>query len=374
MRDPQHVAVNALFLDPGVSGGPETYVRGLVAGLREAIAACRFELVTTRRGAAALRSEGWDDVTAMPCDEGERIPRAWAEQVRLPAHARRAGADLIHSTASLGPGWTPGVAHVVTVHDVTFFRESTFGRVTTAAMKAMMTAASRDADALLSGSAAARDDIAATLKLDPGTIDVVHHGTRPIGPAEPEAAVRDALQLPDGRPVIVCVASKRPHKNQELLIRALPLLADDRALLVLVGHAEPYDALLRSLADELEVAARVRFAEGVDDRMLEGLWRIADVAAFPTKGEGFGLPVVEAMLRGVPVACSDIEVLREVGGGHAALFSPTDPVTAAAAIDCALALGRDAGEVAAARKHAEAFTWLRAARETFDVYRRACSA
>jgi glycosyltransferase involved in cell wall biosynthesis len=250
---------------------------------------------------------------------------------------------------------------VVTVHDVTFFRESTFGRVTTAAMKAMMTAASRDADALLSGSAAARDDIAATLKLDPGTIDVVHHGTRPIGPAEPEAAVRDALQLPDGRPVIVCVASKRPHKNQELLIRALPLLADDRALLVLVGHAEPYDALLRSLADELEVAARVRFAEGVDDRMLEGLWRI-------------GLPVVEAMLRGVPVACSDIEVLREVGGGHAALFSPTDPVTAAAAIDCALALGRDAGEVAAARKHAEAFTWLRAARETFDVYRRACSA
>lgn len=370
MADPRHVAINALFLDPGVSGGPETYVRGLTGALREEFPACRFEVITTRRGARALRGEGWDDVTEFPCDEGERAARAYAELVRLPRHARRAGADLIHSTVGTGPWWTPGVRHVVTLHDLTQLRERTFGRVTTYGMTGMLLGATRDADALLAVSAAAQRDLAATLHLRPSRLAVVPHGLRGVGAGAPEAEVRAALDLPEDCPLVVCVGAKRPHKNQELLIRALPKLAREDAVLVLAGHAEPYDQHLRSLADALGVAGRVRFAENVDDRLLEGLWRIADVAAFPTKAEGFGFPVLEAMLRGVPVACSDIPVLREVAGGHAQHFPVDDPGLAAAAIDRAMA----APDVAAAQQYAAGFTWQRAARATFDVYRSACAA
>jgi len=372
LTDPGHVAINALFLDPGISGGPETYLRGLVGGLREVASTCRFEVITTRRGTRRLREDGWDDVTELPCDEGDRGARAFAELVRLPRYARRGGADLIHSTASIGPFLTPGVAHVVTLHDVTHFRERTFDRVTTAGMKALMRGAARDADALITVSAAARDDIAATMRIDPARFAVIPHGMRPVGEAAPEDDVRALLGLESGVRPVVCVASKRPHKNQELLVRALALLPDGPPL-VLAGHAEPYDALLRSLAAELGVEQRVVFAEQVDDPMLEGLWRLAAAAAFPTRGEGFGLPVVEAMLRGVPVACSNIPVLREVAAGHAELFGTDDTAGAAAAIERAIARGHDAAAIAAARVHAETFTWRRAAEQTFEVYRRACA-
>ncbi len=72
----------------------------------------------------------------------------------------------------------------------------------------------------------------------------------------------------------------------------------------------------------LGVADRLRLTGYLDDATLEGLWRFAACFAFPTRGEGFGLPVLEAMQRGVPVACSDIPVLREVGAGAAAPLRP----------------------------------------------------
>jgi glycosyltransferase involved in cell wall biosynthesis len=369
---PDHVVLNALFLDPGISGGPETYLRGLLGGLRSEFPATRFEVVTTRRGGAALRADGIGDVTILPADEGERGRRAFAELVALPEHARRRGGALIHSLASTGPAWTPGLRHVVTLHDVTFFRVPTFNAITTRGMRAMIQGAARDADALITGAAAARDDIAATLGLNPGRFTVVHHGTRPIGPAAPEAAVRATYDLPAGRPVVLNVATKRPHKNQELLLRALPLLpGGDDAVVVLVGHAEAYDAQLRRLAEELGVTGRVRFAQDVGSADLEALWRLAAVAAFPTRGEGFGLPVVEALARGVPVACSDLPVLREVGGGFVRTFDPDDPAGAAAAIGAALRDGLADPE--AARAYGRSFTWQRAARATFATYERACS-
>ena len=80
--------LNALFLDPSASGGPETYMRGLVPALARARPAARLTVVTTRSGAAALRRDGWDEwagVRELPCEDGQRLRRTWAEQVLLPA-------------------------------------------------------------------------------------------------------------------------------------------------------------------------------------------------------------------------------------------------------------------------------------------------
>jgi glycosyltransferase involved in cell wall biosynthesis len=163
------------------------------------------------------------------------------------------------------------------------------------------------------------------------------------------------------------VAAKRPHKNQELLVRALASLPADVAV-VLVGHAEPYENELRRLAAELGVARRVHLLGYVTDSDLEGLWRAAACAAFPTLGEGFGLPVLEAMQRGVPVACSDIPVLREVGGPVPHYFPPHEPEAAARAIQDAWS---DAAAAAAGRARAAGFTWEAAARGTWEAYERA---
>jgi glycosyltransferase involved in cell wall biosynthesis len=361
-----------MFLDPGVSGGPETYLRGLAPALRLAFPETRFEIATTRRGAAALRRDGWTDITTFRADEGQRLRRATAEVVSVPRHARLTGADLVHDLVATGAPWTPGVRHVATLHDVTFLHHSTFAAVTTLAMRGLITGAVRDADQIVTGAAAARDDAIATLGLAPDRLTVVHHGTRPIGPAASEDEVRATFELPRGRPVVLNVATKRPHKNQELLLRALPLMAERDAILVLAGHPEAYDVQLRALADELGITARVRFADRVTDPELEALWKLAAAAAFPTRAEGFGLPVIEALARGVPVACSDIPVLREVGGDYVRPFDPDDPPGAAAAIDGAID-DPFLGGAEAARAYGRSFTWERAARETFAAYERACS-
>ena len=365
-----HVALNALFLAPGESGGPETYLRGLVPALASEYPGTRFTLFTTRAGARSLADDGWTDfvrIVALPADEGERVRRLVAEQALLPGAARRRGASVLHSLASLAPV-APGMPSVVTLHDVTFFRMKTFGVVTTAAMRTIMTAGGRRADALVAVSAAARDDIAAELGIPVERFVVAHHGAgRPpdVKPT-PEAEVRERYGIAAPR-FALAVGAKRPHKNQELLIRALDHLPDDVGV-VLAGHPEPYEQMLRDLVAAGGHDGRVSMPGYVPDADLEGLWRAAGVVAFPTLAEGFGLPVVEAMGRGVPVACSDIPVLHEVAGDVAHYFDPRDPVAAARAIEAALAdeAARERGRERAAR-----FTWPAAAHATFAAYERA---
>jgi glycosyltransferase involved in cell wall biosynthesis len=366
----QSVGINALFLDPGRSGGPETYMRELVSALVEEAPKVRFTIVTTRRGAAGLARDGWTDrvqLVSLPADEGERVRRQVAEQVLLPRLARRRRFDVLHSVASVAP-IAAGVPAAITLHDVTFFKQRTFDPITTFGMRTVVSRASRRAEALLTGSVAARDEICEVLGFAPERFAVVPHGLgRARGVAsEDHAAVRVRHGL-DGDRLVVCVAAKRPHKNQEVLVRAAPLLGE-RTDVVLAGHPEPYDAELRRIAQEVG-ATRVRFVDYVPDAELEALWELADCAAFPTLGEGFGLPVVEAMDRGVPVACSDIPVLREVGGDVPCYFDPHDPSSVAAQTEAAI---REAPErVPRGRARAAGYSWAEAARGTLEAYERA---
>jgi glycosyltransferase involved in cell wall biosynthesis len=369
----RHVVFNALFLDPAASGGPETYLRGLAPALADAHPDVRFTVVTTRSGARALRDDGWERrfaVRALPCEDGQRARRQVAEQIVLPALARRLRADVLHSLASVAPIRAPGVKHVITLHDVTFFRRRTFGAVTTFGMRQVVSRAARHADGLISATVVARDEVCDELELDPADFTIVPHGAERPAPVVParEEEVRARYRL-DGARVVLCVATKRPHKNQEVLVRALPLLDED-VVLVLAGHPEPYDQQLRAMAESLDVSKRIRFADYVPAADLEALWRIAGCGAFPTLAEGFGIPVVEAMARGVGVAVSDIPVLREVGGDVPRFFDPHDPAAAAQAIRDTLA---DPSAGARGPARAAGFTWATAAEGTWSAYQRACT-
>jgi glycosyltransferase involved in cell wall biosynthesis len=366
------VGLNALFLVPGESGGPETYLRELVPALVSGNPATSFTLVTTGSGAAALGRDGWADLLEIRAlgAEGNRGGRLLAEQLLLPRLARRERWDVLHSLATLAPV-VPATRSVVTLHDVTFFEHRTFGRATPAAMRFLTARAARRADALITVSQASREQIVRVLDVEAQRIDVVPQGlgrTRaPEPPSESELRERFALA---GARVVLCVAAKRPHKNQELLIRALPLLPQD-VVLVLAGHAEPYEQTLRELAAQTGVAERVRFPGYVGDGELEGLWKLASCVGFPSLAEGFGMPILEAMQRAVPVACSDIAVLHEVGGDAALYFDPRDPAGAARQIEAAFDSERlrQLGP-----QRAAGFTWEKTAHGTFEAYERAMRA
>ncbi len=181
-----------------------------------------------------------------------------------------------------------------------------------------------------------------------------------------EAELRSRYGLGTGR-VVLCLAAKRPHKNQEVLVRAASALAADVRIL-LAGHPEPYEQELRALAGELQVTERIVFAGYVSDAEREGLWRIAACSALPTLGEGFGLPVLEALAHGVPVACSDLPVLREVGGEIPHYF---DPPTRLAPRGRSRRRWMTHRPPAAGPERAGAFTWQAAARGTHAAYERA---
>ena len=135
-------------------------------------------------------------------------------------------------------------------------------------------------------------------------IDVTLLGPALATAAEPvpEDEIRRRFELGTAQ-LVLTVSAKRPHKNLKRLIEAMAQLPD--AVLVVPGYPTPFEAELRARGRRLTGGSRIRFTGWVDDATLEGLYRAATCFVFPSLAEGFGLPVLDALVRGVPVACSN---------------------------------------------------------------------
>jgi glycosyltransferase involved in cell wall biosynthesis len=267
---------------------------------------------------------------------------------------------------------TPGCKRIVTIHDCIHFRHpETTSALLSLGMRVLLRANARVADRIIAVSSATRDDLVSILRADPARIDVISSGPgADIVPANRSAdAVRRALGVPDG-PLVLSVSARRPHKNLERLIRAMAHVPD--AILVLPGYPTAWDSRLRAAAVDVGVDRRVVLCGWVDDASLEALYGDARCLVFPTLAEGFGLPLLEAMRRGVPVAASDLPVLREIGGTAARYF---DPASEQAIGDAIVELLPDSGAreamIAAGIVRASGFTWTRSAELVAETYRRA---
>ena len=370
-----HVGVDLLFLAPGESGGRETYARELLPALR----AQRPDLrLTAFVGREAAGGEGWwsavVDRTVVVRGSSARSPARWAlgEAVLLPVAARRAGVDLLHSVANFAPlaGPTP---RVVTVHDLIFRRlPDTVPTALRLGTEALVPPAARRARRVITVSAASGRDLVDELGLDPERVDVVPNGIAPAAPGADGRRARARLAIPAARSVALCVAGAVAHKNLGALVDAVALLAPaDRPVLVLAGHGTDAGPL-PARAAAAGVGDDVRCVGAVPQPELEDLYAAASMLVTATRYEGFGLPVLEAMLRDVPVACSDIPVLREVAGDAATYFDPGSPAAIAGALRLVLGGGSAIeGLRRRGRERALGYTWAAAAAGTAASYERA---
>jgi glycosyltransferase involved in cell wall biosynthesis len=370
-----HVALNLVYLVPGETGGMETYARELLPRL----AACDVRVIALVNREAAAAGGPWLDVPheVVPVHARSRVQWVRGEQQHVPRLAAAARADLLHSLGSTAPlhGRVP---RITTIHDLNYklVPEAHFG-VRGLGMRLLVPAAARRSARVIVDAESTRRDLADHLGVPPAKVDVVPLGVSAVAAVAPtpEGELRARLGLGE-RPVVLSASAKRPHKNLGRLISAVAAMAPERRpVLVIPGYPTPHELELRDLATRLGVADDVVFPAWVDAATMEGLYALATAVVFPSLYEGFGLPVLEAMGRGVPVATSDRSSLPEVAGDAALLFDPTDVDAIRAAIERLLG---DPGErerlAAAGRERAARFTWERTAELTAAAYERALRA
>jgi glycosyltransferase involved in cell wall biosynthesis len=368
-----HIGLDLLFLDPGATGGMETYARALVPLLPAALPGARFTVLAGRELTAEWRRRPWHPeigIVALPVSSGTRIVRTAAQQSVVAGAALRARVDLLHSLGNIGP--LAGPRRVVTMHDLIYLRhpETTSGLLAKG-LGQLAPLVARRATRIIADSQATADDLGELLGVAAAKVDVI-----PLGPGSatgvapaPEAQLRATLGLGSG-PLVLSVSARRPHKNLVRLIDAIGRIPD--AELVLPGYPTAFDDDLLDAARRVGAADRVHLCGWIDDAQLEGLYAAATCLAFPSLAEGFGLPVLEAMARGLPVACSGVSSLPEVAGDAALLFDPTSVDAIAGAVS-ALLTDPALRSRLIARGHAQAatFTWERTAAATAASYTRA---
>lgn len=360
---------------PAEYGGAEIYARRLIPALLGERPELRLSVFCATEALPVFREEAWAaevELVHVPVRARSRARRVLAEQTLLPRAVRRARVDLLHNLVTTAPA-LPGAPQVTTILDVIYKRfPETHAGVLAHGLRLLVPLAARRSRRVVTISEASKEDIVRFLGVDPGRVDVTYLGPGlPDAEPVPEPNVRSRLGLGEA-PIVLTVSAKRPHKN---LGRLLDAVARQReAVLVVPGYETPWEAELRSRSAALGLGERVRFAGWIDDALLAGLYGAATCFVFPSLAEGFGLPVLDAMRRGVPVACSSATSLPEVGGEAVLYF---DPLDAAAIAD---ALGRLLEDTplreklaAAGRKQAERFSWAETARGTLESYERALS-
>jgi glycosyltransferase involved in cell wall biosynthesis len=371
-----HVGLNLVYLVPGYTGGTEVVARELLPAL---VAAADPDVRFTafiNREAAETPGGPWKELmpaVTVPVRARNRVEWVRGEQQHLPRQAAAAGVDVLHSLANTAPAWGR-FRRIVTVHDLIHrFYPDTHGGLKARGMSVLVPLAIRRSHRVMADSAATAADLASELRVPSGKVDVVPMGVGTTARAtpEPEGELRARHELGD-RPIVLTVAAKRPHKNLPRLIEAIALIDPARRpLLVAPGYGTFHDDDLAALVQRLGIADDVRLLGWVSDAELEGLYAAASAFVLPSLYEGFGLPVLEAMARGVPVACSDRGSLREVAGDAARVFDPERPADIAAAIGELLADAALADRLrVAGRGQAARFTWQRSAQLMLASYRR----
>jgi glycosyltransferase involved in cell wall biosynthesis len=364
---PVPALLDATPLSDGHSArGIGTALRGVIGALAERPADERPALLV-RRGQPV--PEGFDArEVAWPRWPLHRLPDPWPAAVGERAARRLAGGAVFHAVQ---PALVPAGRTVVTCHDLIpacLPDEYLAGPGRAAQALAYRRYLRRLARArlVLTPSAETAADVARIAGVDPDRVRVVPWGAP--APAAPEGPP------PEG-PYALYSGAIEPHKNAALAVEAIARAAPGIGLVMAGPWSPGRERRLRGRAARAGAGGRVTWLGMVSPGRLAALRAGATAVLVPSRKEGFGLPVLEAMAAGVPVLASDLPALREVGGDAATYLPPGDPSAWAAAISAAAERGpaERAARAAAGRARAATFTWERTARGLLDAYRDAAA-
>lgn len=368
------VALSASVIQGGRSG-----VASYLFGLLDGLAAVEAPVQVILLGLAADRPhfERW-----LGRCEWAPVAEAWRPAVRnvlwhqtaLRGVLRRVRADVLHVPSYRRIAWRPPVPQVVTIHDCAAF--AVRGKYDAARMlfgRRVVPRLARQAEAVITVSAATADDVARHLGLRRAGLRVIWNGIdhARFRPAAPAALAEFRARRGLARPYLLYVARlEHPGKNHVRLIAAFEELARARPdlphELVLAGADWHGAEVIRARVESSPLRGRIRLAGFVDTADLPFWYGGAAAMVYPSLFEGFGLPPVEAMACGCPVVCSARGSLGEVVGAAARIVDPESP--AAIAHGLGEVLAAPAPWVESGLRRAALFSWDAMARATAAVY------
>jgi len=341
-----------IVIDADVLGrrrtGDETYVRSLLRELvpladRERLAAVTRRPELVPNGIEPLALRGRSQLARM--------------SLRLPRLLRRLRPSVAHFNYVITPGFRG--RSVVTVHDLTFERHPELMPLRDRLLfRTLVPRSVARADRVLAVSEWTKRDLVERYGVAGEKVVVTPNGVDEI--FHPNGAT------PTRPPYALFVGAIQPRKDPLTALEALALLSDDLGLVV-VGPEKRGADEVRTAVTRLGLDSRVEFAGHVELDELAALYRGAACLVFPSRYEGFGLPVLEAMASGTPVVAAATGALPEIAGDAAVLVEPADPAALAGGIERALADRERL--VAAGLERARHFSWAESARRTLDVYR-----
>lgn len=370
MAPTARIGLNLLYLVPGETGGTETYARMLIPAIHELRPDLELVAFIGRGGISAADVEAMGArPVELPMPSTGRLLRVLGEQSILPFAARRERIDLLHNFAMTAPFFSPA-PQVTSTHDVIYASHpDAHSKLMQLGQSVLVPMGARRARKVLTLSEASADEIVKYTKVDRERIEVVHIAARTPGPPAEEHGMRERLGLGE-QPFVLATSARRGHKNLGRLLEAFARLKHEPApSLVLPGYATGAEVELQEQIAGLGLADRVHLLGWIDDADMDGLYAAAELLAFPSLAEGFGLPVLEAMEHGLPVATSNVSSMPEVGGDAAIYFDPENVDDIAATIDRLLDDSELRTKLAAAGLvRAKEFSWRRAAELTTGVY------
>lgn len=374
----RRVGINLLWLVPRVVGGSEQstvgYLRALAHDPPEDLDVTLFVLRAFR--------EAHPDVTASfrtvvaPVGGARKGLRVAAESSWLAGEGLARRLDLLHHAGGVVPA-VHAVPSVVTVHDLQpLALPGNFSPLKRRYLATMLPRTVRAARLVLTPSEQVRQSVLERLGTAPHKVLVAPHALDPREHPPPSAARREALRaaLRLQGPYFVHPAITYPHKNHLVLVRAFAAVvaAHPDAVLVLAGGSGPAEASLAEAIEREGIGHAVRRVGWLPAADVDALLAGATALAFPSRYEGFGLPVLEAMHQGCPVLAADATALPEVVDGAGILVDPDDPEEWSRRM-CTMieepGLRVDLAERGRAR--AATFTWGRTAGIITGAYRRA---
>ncbi|MCA1840833.1 MAG: glycosyltransferase family 4 protein [Actinobacteria bacterium] len=359
-----------MFMIPGDVGGSEI----LLTNLASALCDLGVDLVIFGvRGFAAVhpRLASRAEVIEMPWSKGAQGPRIIAETLWLDGAARRRKIDLLHHGGGTSPllGRVPSV---FTLHDAQYVHyPQNFRRLKRTWLRFIVPRSLDKADRVSVPSEWVSNDIVRVFNIETSRVDVVPFGSENLFGDDPSSPyeVRSKYRL--DKPFFIFPGRTYPHKNHRFLIEAFAPIAD-AADLVLTGAPWPRDADIQTAVRSLGITDSVRQLSLVPRRDLAGLYQAAAGLVYPTRFEGFGAPILEAMSMGCPVMASNITCIPEIVGEAGILLDPDDKASWTEIMDRLLTDTEFATNLSSLGKtRALDFTWERSARLQFDGYLKA---